>query len=411
MLAAIPTFPIGIGALVLGPLLSWLYAWGLRKQDLKTFLFARAPLLPVRTLSAHDDAWLRGEVRCDAPLRCPWFDVPCVAFGYSIEEEQTEYYTDSEGNRQSRTTWSTVHRDNGVRAFELDDGDRIEIALPEGEIEAQRRLRTDYEHSDRRHSAWIVPLDTPVSAFGVKRDDGSFGPLRNVPLLVTFETRNQAVRRSASAEGWKFFFALFWMFAGGFGGTALLLEARPWHEWLVAVGVGLAAMVPVWALLTYNRLVRLRQQVHVAERQISIELAQRTDLVPNLVAVVKAASQHEQDLLQHLAALRGGGSLDQQVRDEEHARTTANAVLVLHEQYPELKSDAMYRDLHDRLWTIEEKVAHARGFYNDTVTEWNDRVQQVPSNLVALLAKMAPKPLFAAGEEAERPPRLALGDA
>lgn len=410
MLATLPSGPAALGALAIGGLLGWLFAWRLRKQDLKTFLFARAPLLPVRTLSAHDDAWLRGEVGSEQPLQCPWFDVDCVAYGYSIEEEETESYTDSKGKRQTRSTWNTVHRDSLTIGFTLDDGDRIDIALPEGTCEAQSRLRTDYEHTDRRHSAWVLPLGSTVSAFGVQRDDGSFGPLRNVPLLVTFQTRNERVRSSASAEGWLFFFALFWVFAGGVAAGALLTEPRVWHEWLPAVGAGLAAAAPQWVLLTYNRLVRLRQQVHVAERQISIELAQRSDLVPNLVAVVKAASDHESDLLQRLATLRGGRSLDQQVHDEEQARGTAHAVLVLHEQYPDLKSNAMYRDLHDRLWTIEEKIAHARGFYNDTVTEWNGRVEKVPSNLVASLAKMQTRPLFAAGEEAGLPPRFDLAE-
>jgi len=408
VLAAIEGVPAGIGLIAAGALIGWLFAWRLRKQDLKTFLFQRAPLLPVRTLSDHDDAWLRGTVHSEQPLECPWFHTQCVAYGYQIEEEETEHYTDSQGNRKSRTTWNTVHSSTRKAPFTLDDGDRIEVALPEGTCEAQTRLPTDYEHSDRRHSGWVLRLDSTVSAFGVKRDDGTFGPLRNVPLVVTFDTRNQRVRKSASAEGWLFFAALLFVFLGGCGGTAVLLQVQVWHHWLPAVAAGLALMTPQWALLTYNRLVRLRQQVHVAEKQISIELAQRADLVPNLVSVVKAASEHESELLQHLSALRGGRSLDEQVRGEEQARGAAHAVLVLHEQYPELKSDALYRDLHERLWTIEEKVAHARGFYNDTVTEWNNRVEQVPSSLIAGMAKMASKPLFEAGEEVELPPRLEL---
>ena len=408
MLAAFPSLEVGIGAFVAGPLLGWLFAWRLRKQDLKTFLFARAPLLPVRSLSAHDDAWLRGAVRCEDPLSCPWFDVPCVAYRYSIEEEKTESYTDSKGKRRTRKTWRTVYSKTDTIRFELDDGERISVALPDGTWEAQRSLPRDYEHSDRRHNASVLGLGDTVSAFGVRRDDGSFGPLRNVPLVVTFDTRNERVRKSASAEGWLFFASLLFMFAGVFGGSALWMEPDLWHEWLPAVGFGLAAIVPQWALLTYNRLVRLRQQVQVAQKQISIELAQRSELVPNLVAVVKASSAHESELLAHLTALRRGGTLDDQVRCEEQARGAARDVLLLHERYPELKADAMYRDLHERLWTIEEKIAHARGFYNDTVTEWNDRVQKVPSSILASLAKMEARPLFASGEDVELPPRLDL---
>ena len=106
--------------------------------------------------------------------------------------------------------------------------------------------------------------------------------------------------------------------------------------------------------------------------------------------------------------LRSGRSLDDQVRGEEGARRAASSVLALHERYPDLKTDALYLDLHQRLWTIEEKIAHARGFYNDTVTEWNDRTQQVPSKLVAAAAGMRAKRLFETGDEVELPPRLDL---
>ncbi|MEC8253203.1 MAG: LemA family protein [Planctomycetota bacterium] len=406
MLAATTQPGLAAGALTAGLLLGWLFAALLRRQDLKTFLFARAPLLPIRSLSAHDDAWLRGIVQSERPLRCPWFDVPCVAYGYDIEEEKTESYTDSEGKTQTRTTWTNVHSSAEACAFTLDDGERLVVALPEGTCEARSSLGTSYEHSDRRHTAWALELGATVSAFGVLRDDGSFGPLRNVPLVVTFASRADRVRSSASAEGWLFFFAVFCWFAGVTGAAGILMRAEEWPSWLLAAGAGILAATPQWALLTYNRLVRLRQQVTTAEKQISIELAQRADLVPNLVAVITAASEHERELVEGLTALRSHRTLEQQVREEEEARGAARDVLLLHERYPKLTSDALYRDLHDRLWTTEEKIAHARGFYNDTITEWNDRVQKVPSNLVAVLARMSTRVLFCADEDVELPVRL-----
>ena len=406
MLAATPQPGVIVGVLATGLILGWLFAWQLRRQDLKTFLFARAPRLPVRTLSAHDDAWLRGTVQHQQPLRCPWFDVACVAYGYEVEEEKTEHYTDSDGKRQTRKTWETVHSSSDACRFTLNDGDPIVVALPEGTCEAQASLGTDYEYSDRRHSAWALSIGETVSAFGVLRDDDSFGPLRNVPLVVTFMTRAERVASSESAEGWLFFASVFSVFAGVTGFAGLLMKADQGPDWIVPASIGVAAASLQWALLTYNRLVRLRQQVRTAEQQISIELAQRTDLVPNLVAVVEAASAHERRLLEGLTALRSQRTLEQQVRQEERAREAAHDVLVLHERYPQLTSDALYRDLHERLWTIEEKIAHARGFYNDTVTEWNGRVQKVPSNLVAGLARMSTRALFAADEQVELPPRL-----
>ncbi|MEQ1634035.1 MAG: LemA family protein, partial [Planctomycetota bacterium] len=115
---------------------------------------------------------------------------------------------------------------------------------------------------------------------------------------------------------------------------------------------------------------------------------------------------HEHELLESLAAIRSGGSVDARVQREGSAVAATRAVLMLHERYPQLRSDALYRDLHDRLWAIEEKLAHARTCYNDAVTEWNDRLQQFPSNLVASAAGHQAAAVFAAEVDESLPPRL-----
>ncbi|MCB9877113.1 MAG: LemA family protein [Planctomycetes bacterium] len=406
MLAALDQDAVAVIVAASGALAGWAFATALRRRDHRTFVLGRAPALSVRTLSAHDDAWLRGAVRCVTPLVCPWFDVDCVAYSYEIEEERTETHTDAEGKTRTTTTWETVHSESRAIPFVLDDGARITVDLPDAENEALRSLGTEHERSDRRHSAKALQLGADVSVLGVLRDDGSFGPFRGVPLLVTPKTRDQRIRSSQRSEGWFQFWSLLFPYAGLVVATALWRRAQHAADWLVPAAVGAAVLVPQWWLLTFNRLVRLRQQVHAAQKQVSIELQQRRDLVPNLVAVVEAASTHERELLERLTALRAAGSLPQQVRAEEASRGAAREALLLHERYPQLRSDALYRDLHDRLCTIEEKVAHARSFYNDTVTEWNDRVQQVPSTLVAIAAGMRPQPLFATGLDERLPKRL-----
>ena len=92
-------------AAAVGVLLGVLCQRRLRTQDDHTWVLARAPELPIRALSVGDDAWLRGTVRCDMPLTVPWFDVPCVAYHYSIENEKTRTTTDSNGKRKTETSW------------------------------------------------------------------------------------------------------------------------------------------------------------------------------------------------------------------------------------------------------------------------------------------------------------------
>ena len=253
----------------------------------------------------------------------------------------------------------------------------------------------------------MLPVGATVSALGVLRDDGTFGPLAEVPLLVTEATREQRVRASANSENWFFFFALFTPWAGIAVAGALLTRAQDWQDWLAPMAIGFAAVLPVWWLLTHNRLVRLRQQVKAAQKQTAVELAMRADLVPNLVAVVQGHAAHERELLERLAGIRVGRDLDREVREERAVAGTMRGVLLLHERYPQLRSDALYRDLHERLWAIEENLAHARGFYNEVVTEWNDRIAQFPSSLVAGACGYREAALFAAEIEAQLPPRLA----
>jgi LemA protein len=384
--------------LLAGLLLGWIFATALRRQDHRTFVLSRAPRLPIRALAAHDDAWLRGTVHCAAPLRCPWFGVECVAFRYEREKKVTVTRKQANGNITTDTEWRTEVQESSEVDFVLDDGDRITVALADGSNEAMESLGTDYETTSRRHSAQVLPLGATVSVLGVRRDDGSFGPLAEVPLLVSSRPPEQRVQQAAGHETALFFLAVALPFVAAAVATGLWLDAGTWPEWLLAAAAGLVVAVPQWWLLTHNRLLRLRQQVRAAQQQIAIELAHRADLVPNLVAGVGAFAAHETGLLTRLAAIRREAAVEASVRAEAGIAATTRDLLVLHERQPHLTSDPLYRDLHERLWAIEEKIGHARTMYDDIVSEWNDRIAKVPSNLVARLCRHRPAPLFAARE-------------
>lgn len=407
MLVAMSTEMVGGLVFGAGALLGWAMAAAARRQDHKTFVLARAPALPIRSLSDHDDAWLRGVVHPHQTLlRCPWFDLDCVAFQYTRERQHTITERDSDGKTRTRTEWRTEVSEVKAVPFVLDDGQRIVVDLPAGANEAMRSTGYDHQWGDLRHSAQVLEPGTKVSVLGVKRDDGTFGPLAEVPLLVTRLLREQRVASSARSENWLLFFAMFLPFAGLTTAAGLWLSAENALGWLAAAAIGLLALLPQWWMLTHNRLVRLRQQVRATQQQIDIELAQRSVLVPNLVEVVKGYVAHEQELLKKLTAIRSGGDVDAKVRGERAAVSATRAVLLLHERHPDLKADTLYRDLHDRLWAIEEKIAHARGMYNDVVSEWNSRLEQFPSSFVAGVCRYRPAALFAAECDEQLPPRL-----
>ena len=409
---AMPTDPIlpALGFALGGPLVG---AWLLRsmsRQDHDTWVMARAPALPVRTLAVGDDAWVRGIVDAEQPLVCPVFDVDCVSYSYQREREHTWTTTDKDGKTKHHSEWRTERSESRAMDFVLDDGDRLLVRVKDADNEAGIALRTIYETSRLRHSATVIEIGAEISVLAVKQDDGSFAAEREVPCLLTRRTREERVRGSARSEGWLFFFACFFAFAGGAGAAAFWTAQTTWGsptfaQWLVCVPVGLLTLLPIWWVGSFNQLVRLRQQVGAAFRQVDVDLSVRAALVPNLVEVVRSYAAHERDLLAQLAAIRAGRDAKAAAAAEREASAATRSVLLLHERSPQLRADTLYRDLHDRLWAVEEKLAHTRQLYNDIATEWNNRLAMFPQSIVASLMKCRAAPMFA-GDDEPVPPRL-----
>jgi LemA protein len=385
-----------------GALLGWFFVRAMSRQDHRTWVMARAPALPIRSLAAGDDAWIRGIVRTTEPLRCPHFGERCVAYAYSRERKHTKTVRDKDGNTRTETEWRTEHSESDAIDFELDDGERILVRGSDADNEALASLATDYEGLWLRHSASVLEVGAVISVLGVKQGDASFAGEREVPCLLTRVEREARVRSSARSEEWLFFFGCLLPLLGIGGGALWWFANDGWEplqlaDWLFAIGSGVLGMLPFWLVTTWNRLVRLRHQVGAAFRQVDVDLSVRAALVPNLRDVVAAYAAHEKTLLESLGAIRSG--------HDERGEAAVREVLLLHEAYPALRGDLLYRDLHDRLWALEEKLAHTRQLYNDIATEWNDRIAHFPQSLVSNTMKCRPAPLFAGDDEA-LPPRL-----
>jgi LemA protein len=405
MSVALPALAFALG----GPLLGALLLRAVTRQDHRTWVLARAPSLPIRTLAVGDDAWLHGIVEAVEPLVCPHFDVACVSYSYQRERKHT-WTTRDKGKTQHHSEWRREVGEDDAIDFELVDGDRILVRMEGADNEAAVALSTEYETSSLRHSASIIEVGAEISVLAVKQDDGSFGAEREVPCLLTRKTRAERVKGSSRSEAWLFFFACLLAFAGGAGAAAWWLththhDAPPPVEWLWLLPAGLLTTLPLYGVGAFNRFVRLRQQVDAAFRQVDVDLAVRAALVPNLIAVVRAHGDHENSLLTQLASIRAGRDAASAVAAERTATAATHRVLRLHESMPELAADPLYHDLHDRLWAIEEKLAHTRQLYNDIVTEWNSRIASFPQVLVAKLMRCKPAPWFAGSDE-QVPPRL-----
>ena len=157
-----------------------------------------------------------------------------------------------------------------------------------------------------------------------------------------------------------------------------------------------AILLLAWAVWTYNRLVRLRNQVDEAWAGIDVQLQRRHELVPNLVATVKGYMQHESGVLERVTRLRGDPEMKREERasQESGLSRSIGRLFALAEDYPELKASEGFSQLHESLVEIEEQLQYSRRYYNGSVRDNNNLVEGFPSILIAQSFSFRPAVFF-----------------
>jgi len=176
---------------------------------------------------------------------------------------------------------------------------------------------------------------------------------------------------------------------------------------MVALGIGLFIVILVLAVAgMYNGLVRSRNETKNAWAQIDVQLKRRHDLIPNLVETVKGYAKHEQGTLQGVIAARaaavGAGTVDAKIAAEGQLSQALSRLMVVTEQYPDLKANTNFLGLQEELTSTENKIAFARQAYNDAAMTYNTKTETFPSNMVAGNFGFKPEPLFQVTDEKER---------
>ncbi|HYL88018.1 MAG TPA: LemA family protein [Burkholderiales bacterium] len=170
-----------------------------------------------------------------------------------------------------------------------------------------------------------------------------------------------------------------------------------------AAMIGLAIIAP--AVWLYNRLVADRNLVRQGYADIDVQLKRRAELVPQLVEAVRAYAAHEKALLTSVAELRSAalraGKPDERFLHERQLGERLQSLVLLQENYPQLKADANFRDLSAKLVDIEDALQYARRFYNGAVKQYLTRIESFPDNLMARVFRFQPMPFF---ETADRDP-------
>jgi len=173
--------------------------------------------------------------------------------------------------------------------------------------------------------------------------------------------------------------------------------------------VGIVVLLVIVAVVIYNGLIKLRNLVQEAWRQIDVELKRRHDLIPNLLETVKGYAAHEKGTLEGVmqarsAAMSGGQTPAAAAQSEGMLSQALGRLFAVAEAYPDLKANVNFLSLQQELSSTEDRIAAGRRYYNANVRELNTKVESVPSNIVAGLAKIGREEYFESeGVEREVP--------
>jgi LemA protein len=158
-----------------------------------------------------------------------------------------------------------------------------------------------------------------------------------------------------------------------------------------------------WAVLAFNRLVRLANLVREAWSGIDVQLKRRHDLVPNLVDVVRSHAGFEQGVLERVTSLRAAGRATRELQDGENSLAAQlRGLLAVVEAYPELRATRSFLDLQAQLTEVENQLQMARRYYNGAVRDFNTCVESFPANLVAARFGFAVREYFQIESAVER---------
>jgi hypothetical protein len=381
---------------------------------------------------------LEGTAEAEEPVVSFLAEQPCVFYQWHVDEQWsrlvTETYTDAQGKSQTRTRtetgWTTVALGGDLIAFYLQDDWGVVLIRPEqakvepagvfdhtcgrnDELYYGKGPAKAVAHSDhlRRFVEHAIPLHAPLYVVGQARERTDvvapeIAYEKRAEMFVISTRSQDQVRRGLSWQFW-----LCGIFSVAFGIAGVVIPDAVQHHELtdhvlkyVLVGASCAlAWLVAWIWMAYNSLVTLRQRVRQAWSNVDVQLKRRHDLIPSLVEIVKQMRDYEKNVQTELASLRTqlAATPPGQPGPDPHATTEVWGAII--ERYPELTANSVFMKLHENLVDTEQRIALARGYFNDIATFYNTRLERIPDRFLAALGAMEPQMLMTA-DEFERAP-------
>lgn len=178
------------------------------------------------------------------------------------------------------------------------------------------------------------------------------------------------------------------------------------------IGIVIAVLVVLlifWIVNVYNKLIQMRNKVRNGWSQIDVQLKRRFDLIPNLAETVKGYAEMEKGIFEDFAKARGLYAQASQTGDVAQAAEanatlggTLSRLLMVQERYPDLKANTNFQEMMKQLKDTEDKISYSRQFYNDTVLNYNNKLEVFPNNIIAGMFKFELAKFFEVSDEVQR---------
>ncbi len=182
-------------------------------------------------------------------------------------------------------------------------------------------------------------------------------------------------------------------------------------NWLIVVII-IVVLLVLWYVATYNSLIGLRNKVKDQWAQIDVQLKRRADLIPNLVETVKGYAKHEKGTLEEVIQARNSfvsaTTPEEEMKAAGDVEKTISKLFALTESYPDLKANDNFLSLQADLKDCEDKISTMRQFYNDVVMKYNNKIETIPSNIVASISHFEQASFFEATAQEKEVPTVSF---
>lgn len=176
----------------------------------------------------------------------------------------------------------------------------------------------------------------------------------------------------------------------------------------IYIAIGILALITLWIITTYNRLITFGERVNNAKAQISTQLESRWDAIKSLIDATRHYSKHEADILQKVtdsrASIGQNSTIAEIEKDAEQLNGIVTRLLAVSESYPDLKASEVYKRTMENIDKYENNVREARMIYNDIVNRYNRKLKVFPSNIIANIFGFKSKDYFQITEAKEAMP-------